>query len=119
MLGEPRPEKTTGPAQLGPRHRSLEGHDMLAQGEVLEGELMVAAAEECEQSQQLEQEVIIGRRFSSTPVREINHFGGGRGFGEGQLASGAQDPRTCCALRSQPIGGKRPIGGRSCYRTAP
>ena len=55
MLGEPRPQKTTGPAQLGPSHRFLEGRELLAQGELLEGELTVAAAEEWEQSQQVEQ----------------------------------------------------------------
>ena len=119
MLGEPRPQKTTGPAQLGPSHRFLEGRELLAQGELLEGELTVAAAKEWEQSQQVEQEVIIGRRLSSTRSPRDEPLWRRPRFREGQLASGAQDPRTCCALRVNPIGSKRPIEERSCYRTAP
>ena len=43
-------------AQSGPRHRSFVHGELLTQGEVLQGELAVAAAEEREESNQVEHE---------------------------------------------------------------
>ena len=54
---------------------------MLPQGEVLEGELSVAAAEEREESEQMEQGVI-GLGFSSDQSRQINQLFTGRSFGK-------------------------------------
>ena len=54
--GQPHPEEAISPAKLGPGRRSLVHGELLAQGEVLQGELAVAAADEREESKQVEQE---------------------------------------------------------------
>ena len=54
--GQPHPQETIHRAQSGPRHRSFVHGELLAQGQVLEGELAVAAAEEGEESKQVEHE---------------------------------------------------------------
>ena len=54
--GQPDPEEAISRAQSGPGRRSLVHGELLAQGEVLEGELAVAAAEEREEAKQVEQE---------------------------------------------------------------
>ena len=53
--GQPDPEETISRAKLRPARRSLVHGELLAQGEVLEGELPVAAAEEWAESKQVEQ----------------------------------------------------------------
>ena len=52
---QPDPEQTIRPAQLGPVRHSLVHGELVAQGEVFEGELTVTAAEEREEAQQVEQ----------------------------------------------------------------
>jgi hypothetical protein len=54
--GQPDPEEAISPAKLGPGRRSLVHGELLAQGELLQGELAVAAADEREESKQVEQE---------------------------------------------------------------
>jgi hypothetical protein len=54
--GQPNPQEAICPAQPGPGYRSLVHGELVTQGEVLEGELAVAAAEEGEESQQVEHE---------------------------------------------------------------
>jgi hypothetical protein len=54
--GQPNPQEAIHRAQSGPRHRSFVHGELLTQGEVLQGELAVAAAEEREESNQVEHE---------------------------------------------------------------
>ena len=63
----------------------------MAQGQVLQGELAMAAEEEGEEANQVEQES--DHRFGLCPdqSREINHFAG-RGFGEGQAVIAPRSP---------------------------
>ena len=65
---------------------SLVDGELMAQGQVLQGELAMAAEEEGEEANQVEQES--NHRFGLCPdqSREINHLPAGRGFGEGQEA---------------------------------
>ena len=54
--GQPDPEKTIRRAKPGPGRRPLVHGELLTQGKVLDRELAVAAAEEREQTEQVEQE---------------------------------------------------------------
>lgn len=54
-LGQPDPEEAIGRAKLGPARRSPVHGELPAQGEVLEDELVVAAAKEGEETEQVEQ----------------------------------------------------------------
>jgi hypothetical protein len=54
--GEEDPPEAIGRVQSGPRRGSLVDGELLAPGEVLQGELTVAAAEEGQKTEQLEQE---------------------------------------------------------------
>ena len=56
----------------------------MAQGEVLQSQLPVAAAEEREESEQVEQRSDHGARFSRGQGRRSIALATGRGFGEGQ-----------------------------------
>jgi hypothetical protein len=58
---------------------------MVAQGEVLQSHLPVAAAEEREEAEQVEQRSDHGARFSSGQGRRSIALATGRGFGEGQV----------------------------------
>jgi hypothetical protein len=51
-----RPEQAVSRAELWAGHRSFVDGELLAQGQVLRGELAVAAEEEGEESEQVEQE---------------------------------------------------------------
>jgi hypothetical protein len=51
-----REEQAIRCAQPGPAHRSLVHGDLVTQGEILEGELAKAAAEEGKEMKQVEQE---------------------------------------------------------------
>ncbi len=53
--GEPGPEETISRAKLGARRRSLVHGELVAQGEILQGELAMAAAEEGDETKQMEQ----------------------------------------------------------------
>jgi hypothetical protein len=52
--GQPDPEQAVGRAQLRPERHSLVDGELLAQGQVLEGELAMVADEEGEEPQQVE-----------------------------------------------------------------
>jgi len=54
--GQPDPEKAVRRTKLGPGRRSLVDGELLAQGQVLEGELAMAAEEEGQEPNQVEQE---------------------------------------------------------------
>jgi hypothetical protein len=54
-LGQPAPDQAIGRAQPGPAERSLVHGDLVTQGEVLEGKVAVAAAEDWEESEKVEQ----------------------------------------------------------------
>src|SRR3989454_2848570 len=54
--GQPDPKEPIAPLKLRPVRRALVNGQLLPQGEVLEGELAVAAAQEREESEQMEQE---------------------------------------------------------------
>ena len=56
--GQPDPEEAIDRAEPRPGHRSLVDGELLAQGQVLEGELAVAADEEGEEPKQVERRVI-------------------------------------------------------------
>jgi hypothetical protein len=72
--------------------------ELLAQGEVLEGELAVAAAEEGEETKQVEQESDHRTGIVSGPELTDQPLAAGRSFGEGQaeksfaLVSGRRRP---------------------------
>jgi hypothetical protein len=80
---QPDPEETISRAKLGPRHRSPVHGELLAQGEVLEGELPVAAEEEREESKHVEQEGDHRTEILSGSDLTDQRLGPGRGFGEG------------------------------------
>jgi hypothetical protein len=67
-------EATPLPPQGGAGHRPLIEGELLAQGQVLEGELAVAAAQEREEPEQVEQEGAHWARFSPDQSRLINHL---------------------------------------------
>src|SRR3989454_2090535 len=50
------PEESVAPAHLRPSHRLFVDGELVAQGQVLQGDMAVSAAEEGKQSQQAEQE---------------------------------------------------------------
>ena len=72
------------PPQFRSGHRPLVHGELLAQGEVLQSKLPVAAVEEREESDRVEQRADHETRLSPDPSRKINRLPAGRGFGEGQ-----------------------------------
>ncbi len=56
----------------------------MVQGDILEGEVAMAAAEIWEEAKQAEQRIDHGMRMSTDRSRQINHLAAGLGFGEGQ-----------------------------------
>jgi hypothetical protein len=91
---QPDPEETISRAKLGPGHRSPVHGELLAQGEVLEGELPVAAAEEREESKHVEQEGYHRTEILSGSDLTDQRLGPGRGFGEGQRRGSNQVTST-------------------------
>ena len=81
--GQPDPQEAIGRAQPRPGRRSLVHGELVAQGEVLEGELTMAAAEEGEEPKQVEHEgdhraeTVAASEPTDQPLRRP-------GFGEGQ-----------------------------------
>ena len=73
-------------AKLGPRLRPPVHGELVAQGAVLEGELAMAAAEEREESKQVEQEGDHRAEILSESAPTDQRLATGRGFGEGQPA---------------------------------
>jgi hypothetical protein len=86
--GQPNPKEAISPAQLGPARRPLVHGKLLAQREVFEGELALAAAEEREKSKQMEHEgdhqarILCGSELIDQPTLPT-----GWSFGEGQGAN--------------------------------
>src|SRR6266699_4031758 len=71
-------------AKLGPRLRPPVLGELVAQSQVLEGELAMAAAEEREKSKQVEQEGEHRAEILSGSAPTDQQLAAGRGFGEGQ-----------------------------------
>ena len=105
--GQPNPQEAIHRAQSGPRHRSFVDGELLAQGEVLQGELAVAAAEEREESKQVEHEGDHQARILSGSELMINHLPTGWSFGEGQ-----EWPSAARAVSPVPPSGHRLAGER-------
>jgi hypothetical protein len=78
--GQPDPKEAIRPAQPGPGHRSLVHGELVAQGEVLQGELAVATAEEREESKQVEQAGDHRAGILSGSEPTINHLAARTGF---------------------------------------
>ena len=78
--GQPDPEKAVHHAKPGPGGRPLVHGELLTQGEVLEDEPAVAAAEECEQPKQVEQksnhraEILSGSEPTDQPLAQRTEF---------------------------------------------
>jgi hypothetical protein len=78
--GQPNPQEAICPAQPGPGYRSLVHGELVTQGEVLEGEVAVAPAEEREESQQVEQEgnhqaqILSGSELINQPLARRMEF---------------------------------------------
>jgi hypothetical protein len=98
---QPDPEEAIGSAKLGPG-RSLVHGELLAQGEVLLGELAVAAAEDREESKQVEQEgdhrtgTVSGSEPTDQPLARRTEFwrrttAGPRGATPGERERGPLD----------------------------
>src|SRR5213593_4390162 len=85
---QPDPEDAIRRAKLGPRLRPPVHGELVAQGQVLEGELAMAAAEEREKSKQVEQEDDHRAEILSGSAPTDQQLAAGRGFGEGQRILG-------------------------------
>jgi hypothetical protein len=72
--GQRDPKEPVAAAQPRPGHRPPVNGERLAQGEVLEGELAVAAAEKGQEAKQLEEEGDHRTGSSLDQSRQINHF---------------------------------------------
>ena len=73
------------PAHLRPSHRPLVDGELVAQGQVLQGDMAVSAAEEGKQSKQAEQEGDHRAGIFSGSAPPDQSLGAGRSFGEGQV----------------------------------
>src|SRR6266550_477273 len=78
------PEESVGPAHLRPGHRLLVDSELVAQGQALQGDMAVSAAEEGKQSKQAEQESNHRAGIFSGSAPSDQSLGVGRSFGEGQ-----------------------------------
>jgi DDE family transposase len=76
--GQPSPEEAIGRPQSRPRRSSLVHDELLAQGQVLDGDLTVPAAEEGNESKKVKHMLSIGRRLSPAQSRKINDLSAGR-----------------------------------------
>jgi hypothetical protein len=86
-LGQPDPEKSVRRTKLGARRRSLVDGELVAQSQVFEGELAVAAEEDGEEPKQVEQdsdhrEIVAG----SGPADQL--LGRRPGFGDAHRVCG-------------------------------
>ena len=84
--GQADPEDAIRRAKLGPRLRPPVHGELVAQGEVLKGELAMAAAEEGEKSKQVKEEGDHRAGILSESASTDQRLAAGRGFGEGQGA---------------------------------
>src|SRR5213593_4095828 len=67
-------KESVAPAQLWPGHRLLVDGELVAQGQVLHGDMAVSAAEEGKQLKQAEQEGDHRAGIFSGSARQINHL---------------------------------------------
>src|SRR6266436_2256869 len=81
------PEESVAPAHLRPGHHLLVDGELVAQGQVLQGDMAVSAAEEGKQSKQPEQECDHRAGIFSGSAQPEQSLGAGRSFGEGQESS--------------------------------
>jgi hypothetical protein len=72
--GQAGPEQAVDRAKLWPRSRSLVDGELLAQGQVFEGKLAVAADEEGEEPEEVEHEGDHEARLWPGRARQINHL---------------------------------------------
>ncbi len=78
--GQPDPKEPIAPLKRRPVRRPLVDGPLLPQGEVLEGELAVAAAQEREESEQMEQEddhrarIVSGSEPTDQPLAHRTEF---------------------------------------------
>ena len=86
--GQPDPKEPIALLKLRPVRRPLVDGQLLPQGEVLEGELAVAAAQEREEPEQMEQEGDHRAGFSPDQSRLINYLAA-----DGVLAKDRREPR--------------------------
>ena len=90
--GQADPEQTIDWAELWPGRYALVNDELLAQDQVLEGDLLVAADDEGEEPKQGSTRVIMSRDCGR-PARTDQSLGGGRRFGEGHRVR--RSPPTC------------------------
>ena len=95
-LGQPDPKEPIAPSEFWPVHRPLVDGQLLPQGEVLEGELAVAADEEGQE-----------------PVKNL---AAGRSIGEGQGAPASASKRVVLRIVPEKVisWDPRKLGGRYC-----
>ena len=101
-LGQPGPQEAIAPSKSRPIRGSLVDGQLLPQGEVLEGELTVAAAQEREESEQVEQEGDHRAGFSPDQSRLINHLASDGVLAKDRPGHPPTTPRT--VLRAYPVG---------------
>src|SRR5947209_1290567 len=108
--GQPDPKEPIAPLKLRPVRRPLVDGQLLPQGEVLEGELAVAAAQEREESEQMEQEddhwakIFSGSEQTDQPLAHRTEFWRRTGRPSGATVSAGCDR------------GRDSRGGSPCYR---
>src|SRR5438093_985023 len=95
------PEESVAPAHLRPSHRPLVDGELVAQGQVLQGDKAVSAAERGKQWKQAEQAGDHRARIFSGSAPPDQSLGAGRGFGEGQARSTVCSPAVCGDLFGQ------------------
>src|SRR2546426_12165326 len=89
--GQPGPEEAVRRMKLGPRHRSLVDGELVAQGEILESELAVAAAQEGEEANEVEQDgdhrarILSGSEPTDQPLARRTQFWRRTGLGSTSL----------------------------------
>src|SRR5206468_11595966 len=79
------PEQSVARAHLRPRHRLLVDGELVAQGQVLQGDMAVSTVEEGKQSRQAEQEGDHRVEIFSGSASPDQSLGAGRSFGDGQV----------------------------------
>src|SRR2546422_5840414 len=88
---------------------------LVAQGHVLEGELAMAAAEEREESKQVEQEGGHRAEILSGSAPTDQRLAAGRGFGEGQVAPASASTRGASRCASATWAGVILLATRSRF----
>ena len=122
--GQPNPQEAIHRAQSGPRHRSFVHGELLTQGEVLQGELAGAAAEEREESNQMEHEgdhqarILSGSELIDQPLAHRMEFWRRTGLPTGARANRARN-RPSSARGRVGVGSGRPRPTERPERRAP